>query len=556
MSMHVTKRSHAGSENAAGGIVGAASAVEWSVDQLHVADGMLCAMGWYAGSTQPDSLSASLVLYFSSGLALRFPLNRSQIREDVASDRPAFPSRCGFFLYTSVPAEGYPERVSIEIALDAERFLHFPLRFGPSASSLGLHGKLGLLARMARRFYIHARQGNWRLIRQRVIDNAPSLFLRRASVSDLARRLASLPEGAVLLVDHSLGGGANHYRDELIQRYLDEGRCVLLLSFSPLALNHQLSFSHPDGDAIRFSVGSGVWDSLIACEQIGLAVYNNCVSFPRPEEIPLQLARFVDAYPGTRKLTLLVHDFYMVCPSHFLLNAQGRYCGLPGLDACRGCLVAHDDPLVGLYADRDMVRWRKHWAEALARATDLICFSENTRSLFIKAYPDITNDRLTVVPHKVDYLKGNYSPDFSAPRLRVAMVGQIGKHKGSSEYIELMAVAERRDCPVDFYVIGSLESANKPSRLVETGCYGRDELAGLLNKHKIHMVLMLSISPETFSYVTHELIKLGVPLLSFDVGAQGDAIAKYSLGRTAPLGAGGDVLLDCIDSFWCELKGT
>ena len=556
MSMNVTKRNRAGGESAASGVARDASSVEWSVDQLRIADGMLCAMGWYANATQPDSLSASLVLFFPGGVALRFPLDRSQIRDDVSSGRSELPSRCGFFLYTSLPPDACPERVCIEIALDAERFLHFPLHFGPSVAFPGMRGKLGLLARMARRFLTHARQGNWRLIRQKVIDNVPSLFLRRASISALDRRLAALPEGSVLVIDHSLGGGANHYRDELIQRYREDGLCVLLLSFSPLALNHQLSFSHPDGDTVRFSVGSGVWDSLIACERIGSAVYNNSVSFPRPEDIPLQLARFVDACPETRKLTLLVHDFYMVCPSHFLLNAQGRYCGLPDLDTCRSCLAAHEDPLVGLFSDRDMGRWRKHWAEALARATNLVCFSENTRSLFRKAYPDITNDRLAVIPHKVDYLKGEYSSDLSVPRLRVAVVGQIGKHKGSSEYIQLMAAAERRGSPVDFYVIGSLESANKPSRLVETGCYGRDELAGLLNRHKIHMVLMLSICPETFSYVTHELIKLGVPLLSFDVGAQGDAIAKYSLGRTAPLGAGADVLLDCIHSFWGELKGA
>lgn len=554
--MTIAKRNQTGSKSVAGGVVGDASPVEWSVDQLRIADGMLCAMGWYASSTQPDSLSAALILYFSDGAGLRFPLDRSQIREDVSSGRPELPSRCGFFLYTSVPADAWPERACIEIALDAERFLHFPLRFGSSAAFPVLPGKLGLLARMARRFLAHARQGNWRLIRQKVKSNAPALFVRRASVSDLDRRLAALPDGSVLVVDHSLGGGANHYRDELIQRHRDDGRCVLLLSFSPLALNHQLSFLHPDGEAARFAVGSDVWDSLIACEQIGLAVYNNCVSFPRPEEIPLHLSRFVDACPGARELTLLVHDFYMVCPSHFLLNAQGRYCGLPDLDTCRSCLAVHEDPLVGLYADRDIGRWRKHWAEALVRATSLVCFSENTRSLFRKAYPDITNDRLAVVPHKVDYLKGDYSADFSVPRLRVAVVGQIGKHKGSAEYIQLMAVAERRGSPVDFYVIGSLESANKPERLVETGCYGRDELAALLNRHKIHMVLMLSVWPETFSYVTHELIKLGVPLLSFDVGAQGDAIAKYSLGRTVPLGAGGDVLLDCIDSFWGELKGA
>jgi len=56
------------------------------------------------------------------------------------------------------------------------------------------------------------------------------------------------------------------------------------------------------------------------------------------------------------------------------------------------------------------------------------------------------------------------------------------------------------------------------------------------------MALMLSVWPETFSYVTHELIKLKVPLFLFDIGAQGDTVRQYSLGCVAPLCNGSDLL--------------
>ena len=136
------------------------------------------------------------------------------------------------------------------------------------------------------------------------------------------------------------------------------------------------------------------------------------------------------------------------------------------------------------------------------------------------------------------------------------MVGQIGKHKGSEEYISLIEVAKQRRYPIDFYVIGSLNGSTKPPEVIETGAYQRNDLADLFNRQKIHMVLMLSIWPETFSYVTHELIKLGIPLLSYDVGAQGDAVRSYTFGRTIALGSDANALLDCIDSFRRELESS
>jgi hypothetical protein len=90
--------------------------------------------------------------------------------------------------------------------------------------------------------------------------------------------------------------------------------------------------------------------------------------------------------------------------------------------------------------------------------------------------------------------------------------------------------------------------------VVETGPYERNALADLLTTHKIHVVLMLSIWPETFSYVTHELIKLRVPLLSYDIGAQGDAIRQYPFGITIPLASDGFALLDHIHAFRSDLE--
>jgi len=65
---------------------------------------------------------------------------------------------------------------------------------------------------------------------------------------------------------------------------------------------------------------------------------------------------------------------------------------------------------------------------------------------------------------------------------------------------------------------------------------------------------MPSIWPETFSFVTHELISTGVPVISFDLGAQGSAVRAYRLGHVVPLSSAKQ-LLDQILEFRMKLDG-
>ena len=527
--------------------------VEWSVDRLVQADGMLCAMGWCA-SRKNDRLAVALLMIYPGGEEVRFPLDCTQDRPDVPARLPGLSPQCGFFLYVPIASDKTPKRVIMEFVCGEADPVRVVLPYGEAEGEAPERWKRSLIVHYCRRLFAHLRQGNWGLIYQRIRGNLPALLAKTTSDDDLEQRLGVLPPDTLLVIDHALGGGANHYRDEMIDKYSRDGRFVLLWTFSVLTLSHQLSFIASDGRKTSVKIDLSVWDRLIRCRKISGLVFNNCVSFPKPEEFPDRLVRFVQAYPGERRLTMLVHDFFTVCPSHFLLNHQGRYCGLPGIETCRRCLPALDDPLANLFSAKNMELWRALWATAFEHAAEIICFSENTQSLLLKAYPDLPRDHLRIVPHKVDYLSGRYAGDPSSSRLRVAMVGQIGKHKGSEEYISLIETARQRGYPIDFYVIGSLNGSVKPPEVIETGTYQRNDLADLFNRNKIRMVLMLSIWPETFSYVTHELIKLGIPLLSYDIGAQGDAVREYALGKTVPLGSDANALLDCIDSFRLELE--
>ena len=50
----------------------------------------------------------------------------------------------------------------------------------------------------------------------------------------------------------------------------------------------------------------------------------------------------------------------------------------------------------------------------------------------------------------------------------------------------------------------------------------------------------IQIWPETFSYTTHEAVATGLPVLAFDIGAQGETVARVPNGVPVPFEAGGD----------------
>jgi hypothetical protein len=65
----------------------------------------------------------------------------------------------------------------------------------------------------------------------------------------------------------------------------------------------------------------------------------------------------------------------------------------------------------------------------------------------------------------------------------------------------------------------------------QTGHYQPQELRKLIVNSGANIMLMPSIWPETFSYVTEELIQLDLPLACFDLGAPGERVMRYPKGH-------------------------
>lgn len=519
--------------------------VIWSIDRFAIEYGVVSVSGW-CGSERGEAVRLHLLLTYEDGQELRVDLEGEIERRDVVIRYPNVGSGVGFFAHTAVARLDVPVAVSLMVALSEDFSVRAPVPFyGKTATSEAI-SRLSVLRRYANRIVFHILRGNFRLIASRLKTHVPTLFARASMGGRFERLVHSLPNGLVLVMDHALGGGANHYREEIIQQHNDAGSTVLLWTYAPLATGFQMMVREPGGGHALYRVSRDEWSVLAKSRKISHVIFNNCVSYPQPEIVPTMLQAF--ARIRGVKLTILLHDFFTVCPSHFLVNQAGKHCGLPDVATCRACLPSISDGLVSLYRERDIDAWRRQWGALFLEADHLIAFSENTKRLFLRAYPSVPSASVEIRPHKVNYLRGQYSYPESDGRLRVAMVGNITPVKGGEVFVELVKAARNAGAPIDFSVIGSLASQQRVDGVDQTGPYEREELARLLTERRVNVVLMLSIWPETFSYVTHELIALNVPLVSFDIGAQGDAVRNYALGRVLPL-SDGDVLLPQIIEF-------
>lgn len=352
---------------------------------------------------------------------------------------------------------------------------------------------------------------------------------------------------AVLVIDHSMGGGANLWRDRVLAECIAGGSLVVVLTFRL----GDLSFGVEVRDASEPLWSFHVRDikdaeAFLSAIPIGRIAYGCAVSFPRALETCGLIRRLAELHAA--RVEVAVHDYFVACPSPFLLDDRGEHCGIPGLERCRNCLSRHADGFVSLAGCRSIDSWRDAWGSLLGASDEVVCFSESSRRLLLRAYPGVSG-RIVVRPHVVAPLRRvRRVPIPEGGPIVVGVIGSIARHKGAEVVRDLALAIEARGAQVRIVVIGQLHS-DCPSEVVSvTGAYTRDGLPDAVERAGMHVVLFPSICPETFSFVAHEVIAMGMPIITLDVGAPADLAREYGMGLVASR-SDGPGLLDEVLSF-------
>jgi glycosyltransferase involved in cell wall biosynthesis len=155
----------------------------------------------------------------------------------------------------------------------------------------------------------------------------------------------------------------------------------------------------------------------------------------------------------------------------------------------------------------------------------------------------------------VDYLPARTPRLNHGAALTIGIIGQISVQKGALVVRELLARIDRERPDVRVVVIGSLDVPIASDRLRITGTYRHEDLVDLIEANGINLCFFPSICPETFSYVTEEMILLGLPIVAFDLGAPGERLRTYGNARLCSETSARCALATLIE-FHEELAGT
>jgi len=382
-------------------------------------------------------------------------------------------------------------------------------------------------AAMAKNLAVLARR--WPEYLRRVEDHvARDPWVARRGAATLALVLA-LEARALVVFDHAVGGGANAYRRRRVEKALGEGRGVCVLTYNQhsgridVEARRGTLLARFEADDVRV---------ISALAQVGAPerILLNCFVFWESPQAAIRQALALASLTGAR-VELVFHEYFLVCPSYLLLGRNGHFCGVPkDLNVCESCLPSNINAEAG--AGMDFRVWRALGEEVIAVAHDVIFFSRASRDLVARAFA-LPETKVVIRPHTPLHVFDRPLTWHGARPLTVGVVGSIGRAKGADVVIELARLLERRRPDARVVVIGELDRVVKQKNLQVTGTYELDRLAELLEANGVTIAFFSSICPETFSYVTQELMQLRLPLVCFDLGAQAERVRDYAYGRIA-----------------------
>ena len=280
-------------------------------------------------------------------------------------------------------------------------------------------------------------------------------------------------------------------------------------------------------------------------------VVNELASYPKLDRALNILVKAKASY-GV-EYEVLIHDYLMICPCVNLIDGDGVYCGMPTkFIECNECYRKQQ---LNIVFDEDIDRYRRSWVELLKLSNEVVVFSGSSRELLERAFGAL--DNIVVRPHSVPELATCYERhDDGGAEIVIGIIGCLTDHKGAKIIESLLKEADKRKSNVRFVLIGKsdTDAELETSRFRELGEYQLNELPSRAAESGAEVFFFPSVWPETFSYVCSEVIQMGYPLATFDLGAQAEKAASYELGRTFSLNLDSTELLDALMGFALEMR--
>jgi GT2 family glycosyltransferase len=335
---------------------------------------------------------------------------------------------------------------------------------------------------------------------------------------------------------HSMGGGAEVDLQRRLTADLAQVGAALVIRVGGV-FRFTVELHAPRGDGTPGVIAGGTGTAAVLAHLLTpvtqrRVIYACGVGDPDPIVLPDLLL----SLRGPRDtLEVLIHDYFPLSPTPSLLEAGERWKGVPDPQTASSRHATRRPDGAGV----PLSRWRADWGRLLYAADHVICFSPAAAALVGQVYAGAP---IIVSPH-VLHADVPRLPRPAGPPV-IGILGSLAPHKGAGVAQRLSRHLTSRD--PGLVLLGEIDPAyrlHRPARM--HGRYTVADLPDLAARYGITCWFIPSVWPETFSFTTHEALATGLPVMVFDLGAQGDAvragIAAGGQGAVLPLSAAEDV---------------
>jgi GT2 family glycosyltransferase len=356
-------------------------------------------------------------------------------------------------------------------------------------------------------------------------------------------------EHVSLYFAHDLGGGAELYMRERIDHCAyDRHISIVIVCNSTTGIFRCEIVNGLLKSTFNFRTIDGFTMLIDRIDQI---IINELVGYLDVRHTLQGIVSLSEKYSAP--IEYLLHDYYCICPSVTLIDKDGRYCDLPSADICKKCAKQNRSFAIDF---KDMKEWRDLWKSFFASCEKVVSFSEAATALFDHIYGGITN--VDIVPHKSKSLRSiREQHSYVKDKITIGTIGAIGSHKGSRILTKMAEIAKINEDNVNFVIIGISSENLYLDNIIATGSYDVCDVPELVIKYDIDVLFIASIWPETFSYTTKESISLGLPVASFNIGAQAQHVRNYDRGilidRISPVEAYSTIISYCRKNFGVDV---
>lgn len=241
------------------------------------------------------------------------------------------------------------------------------------------------------------------------------------------------------------------------------------------------------------------------------------------------------------KVILTLHDYSTICPTWFLIDENNRYCQNATTEKCITCCQNLN------------LQTRNTAINNLLQSVDKIIVPDSSVEQELKKHYNY--DKFMVIPNGIDinsFSKFVYSDKKPGEIKNIAFVGGLNLNKGS----ELAKnIIKHNDTNIKYHLFGTSSDEfflKNYGNYKYHGEYSKKDLPKLLNDNHIDLVLMLSVCPESFSYVLSETICSKTPVIALDIGAIGSRVKQMDIGLVLDYNVNYKQIIDSFDEIFKE----